>query len=80
MFFSEGITLSHMPSADVVQVNKTSFMACQAAYNSKLFDISYIWKLNGHTIDLTDTAHYVQVLLYLIQFWKHSLQCHTVVI
>lgn len=62
-FFSilEGIQISTPPSPGSVVVNKTAFMYCQASYNSRMFDVSYTWRLNGHLIDMENSAHYVQV-------------------
>jgi len=60
---SEGIKISVPPTPAEVQVNRTAFLFCQAAYNPKLFDITYVWKLNGHYLNFNlSRGHYEQVL------------------
>ncbi|KAL4221759.1 Contactin-3 [Mactra antiquata] len=53
-----GITISIPPTNTRVAVNRTAFLSCQASYDSKNFDLSYQWTLNGHVINFTDNAFF----------------------
>lgn len=58
--FTEGILIVQEPTSSVVQVNKTAFMFCQAAFGRN-YDLTYVWKFNGKEINYQLSPEYVSV-------------------
>ncbi|KAH3826570.1 hypothetical protein DPMN_128476 [Dreissena polymorpha] len=56
-----GIIMTRPPSDESVLINRTAFIYCQAGYNAQQFDVMYVWRLNGHVINVSlSDGHYRQ--------------------
>ncbi|XP_060571798.1 contactin-like [Ruditapes philippinarum] len=54
----DGLTITRPPTGATVEVNRTAFMYCQAAYGSS-YDLTYVWNFNGRVIDYNLSPEYV---------------------
>ncbi|XP_059165988.1 contactin-5-like isoform X2 [Physella acuta] len=52
------IVMSVIPVNTRVDVNATTFLACQASYDSKRKEVVYVWDLNGRPIDYDIEPHF----------------------
>lgn len=60
-FILGGISIATNPLDTRVQVNRTAFLFCQASYDSLNYDLTYMWKFNGHLIEMKIDQHFIQV-------------------
>ncbi|XP_060571800.1 contactin-3-like [Ruditapes philippinarum] len=54
----DGIVITTAPASNTVQVNRTAFMFCQAAFGYN-YDLTYVWKVNGKEIDYHLSPEYI---------------------
>lgn len=50
----------------VVNLNKTAFLFCDASYDANVFDLNYVWKFNGKTIQTKKDPFYKDVRLLVL--------------
>ena len=56
-----GIRITIEPKATYTVKNQTAFMYCQATYDYDRYDMIYIWRFNGHVIDIQNDPFYTLV-------------------
>lgn len=56
-----GISFMTNPKDQIVHVNKTTFLYCDASYDSKKVDLTYTWKFNGNKISTINDPFYRDV-------------------
>ena len=54
-------TITVGPSNTEVIVNNTAFLTCEASFDQRHHDLTYIWHFNGYVIDVDNDPHYQKV-------------------
>ncbi|XP_053402883.1 contactin-like [Mercenaria mercenaria] len=55
---TSGIHFQTAPIDQSVQVNKTTFLYCDASYDTRRYDLTYTWKFNGRPISIVNDPFY----------------------
>jgi len=57
-----GFQPGRAPQSTSGQVNTTLFLFCEASYDVNQYDLTYIWRFNGHLINLQNNFFFKEVI------------------